>query len=473
MSSIAATYQYVRGRSEFHSRIALCRTHPLQYFQSRGYGIIRIVKKLTALFAIALSLLCAAPQEPANQQNPTAPAAWMLRKIAFESSMSGFMGDRINNGPTTIFPNPGDIAVILAPDWKPMLLAQGQAPTWSPDGKELAFCTVALSKSSFGQIQVVKADGSEQTQLTNVKDGACFPDWSPDGERIAFTAFNGKASKIATIGKNGEDYRVVADGYGPRWSPDSKQLVYYRDLNSKGTERVIWIMNADGTGARKVIQENQLPSSWATGGQARFLDASRIIFSSYRKVAWEIFRVSIDGTNLETFASNLEYDLLDPSVSPDGAHLVVQGVTKRLMSGSRHEGEIVMLSLDLRDNQWARLQYGVYPSVIWEKNEAIGNALTKTSVAPPTTTTDESLVVQGRARYLAYKCDECHGANGEGGGDGPDLIGMRLSADEISKFLEKPSPDAYMKGMPNIPANHPDNQALVAYVMSLKRPTTQ
>ncbi len=78
--------------------------------------------------------------------------------------------------------------------------------------------------------------------------------------------------------------------------------------------------------------------------------------------------------------------------------------------------------------------------------------------AQASTTTDASLVAKGRTRYLDYKCDECHGANGEGGGDGPDLIGTRLNADEISKFLEKPSPDAYMKGMPNIPANHPDNQ---------------
>jgi mono/diheme cytochrome c family protein len=86
------------------------------------------------------------------------------------------------------------------------------------------------------------------------------------------------------------------------------------------------------------------------------------------------------------------------------------------------------------------------------------------------TTISTSLVAKGKARYLDYKCDECHGANGEGGGDGPDLIGTRLNADEISKFLEKPSPDAYMKGMPNIPSDSPDNQVLVAYVLSLKRP---
>lgn len=93
-------------------------------------------------------------------------------------------------------------------------------------------------------------------------------------------------------------------------------------------------------------------------------------------------------------------------------------------------------------------------------------------VSQASTATDPSLVAKGKTRYADYKCDECHGANGEGGEEGPDLISTRLNADEISKFLEKPSPDAYMKGMPNIPSNHPDNQVLVAYVMSLKRPPT-
>ncbi len=87
----------------------------------------------------------------------------------------------------------------------------------------------------------------------------------------------------------------------------------------------------------------------------------------------------------------------------------------------------------------------------------------------PTTPPDKSLIAQGNSRYLAYKCDECHGANGEGGPDGPALVTTYMDAGMISRFLENPSPDAYMKGMPNIPVKHPDHQALVAYVVSLKR----
>jgi mono/diheme cytochrome c family protein len=98
-----------------------------------------------------------------------------------------------------------------------------------------------------------------------------------------------------------------------------------------------------------------------------------------------------------------------------------------------------------------------------------GTARTQATPNSPSTVPDKSLIAQGRARYLSYKCDECHGPNGQGGGDGPDLTATLLSPAEISKFLEKPSPDADMKGMPNIPTDNPDHQALVAYVLSLKR----
>ena len=40
--------------------------------------------------------------------------------------------------------------------------------------------------------------------------------------------------------------------------------------------------------------------------------------------------------------------------------------------------------------------------------------------------------------------------NGEGTDLAPDLVGTRLSGDEIAKFLEKPSADASDKGMPGM-----------------------
>jgi mono/diheme cytochrome c family protein len=79
-----------------------------------------------------------------------------------------------------------------------------------------------------------------------------------------------------------------------------------------------------------------------------------------------------------------------------------------------------------------------------------------------------ALVAQGKARFQAYKCYDCHGQNGEGTEDAPDLTHSHLTAEQVSKFLQKPSVDAQNKGMPDIPTDSPDHQPLVAYVMSLR-----
>ena len=86
---------------------------------------------------------------------------------------------------------------------------------------------------------------------------------------------------------------------------------------------------------------------------------------------------------------------------------------------------------------------------------------------------DPALLAAGKARFTAYGCFECHGMNGEGTDQAPDLIGTRLDGMGIAKFLNKPSADAKAKGMPDIPPESPDLQPLVAYVLSLKRPAAQ
>ena len=119
-----------------------------------------------------------------------------------------------------------------------------------------------------------------------------------------------------------------------------------------------------------------------------------------------------------------------------------------------------------RSGLWSELMKPVVAKLSAEDLLAVGAYLASrgTAGAPASS----SVLEQGKARFHAYGCFECHGANGEGTDQAPDLVNTRLTGEEIAAFLQKPSPDARLKGMPSIPASSPDLQTLVAYVVSLK-----
>lgn len=99
---------------------------------------------------------------------------------------------------------------------------------------------------------------------------------------------------------------------------------------------------------------------------------------------------------------------------------------------------------------------------------AQGSAAHAKPASPSAGGQQNALVAQGKARFSAYKCYDCHGQNGEGTSDAPDLTHSKLTAEQVSKFLQKPSVDAQNKGMPDVPTDSPDHKPLVAYVMSLR-----
>ena len=78
-------------------------------------------------------------------------------------------------------------------------------PSWSPDGKQLAFLSGKDAKAP-KQIFLAVVDGSQAVQLTNDVEGIRSFQWSPDGKAIAFRAINKSSRAESAPIEVGRDY---------------------------------------------------------------------------------------------------------------------------------------------------------------------------------------------------------------------------------------------------------------------------
>lgn len=118
--------------------------------------------------------------------------------------------------------------------------AKGSAyqPAWSPDGSELLVVAGEAGCRSEGicpqRIELLDPRGSPLGTLTD-SGAAGNPNWSPDGERIAFTWNRGDGPGVWVMSADGSGARQVTKGKpavsDPKFSPDGGKIVFSRSCD--------------------------------------------------------------------------------------------------------------------------------------------------------------------------------------------------------------------------------------------------
>jgi Tol biopolymer transport system component len=146
-------------------------------------------------------------------------------------------------------------------------------PTWSPDGRHVAYVQ-SIESTSTSNLYVIDADGSGRRRLTRLPN-ADGPAWSPDGKEIAFehAVERGRGADIFVLelatGRLRRLTRTRVDESSPQWSPDGRQIAYEQwDLRSESSYEV-FVMNTDGTGRRNLSRRRGVDVSpvWSPGGE--------------------------------------------------------------------------------------------------------------------------------------------------------------------------------------------------------------
>jgi Tol biopolymer transport system component len=208
-----------------------------------------------------------------------------------------------------------------------------QPPLPAQDGR-IAFHGFDPEGESY-EIYSVNPDGSGRISLTAAPESdETEPSWSPDGRRIAFVSDRGggiaRATSIFVMNADGSEIRKLVEGgleqTSPAWSPDGRSIAFSRctfftESGICGSAQIVAV-RPDGRGARNVTQPVQ-EVSVVDSKPAWSPDGTQIVFT--RMLSFgdnQIWVVNADGTGSRSLLTDDSEGDHNPSWSPDGTLIV-------------------------------------------------------------------------------------------------------------------------------------------------------
>jgi TolB protein len=201
-------------------------------------------------------------------------------------------------------------------------------PEYSPDGTKISFARLSATNCCMAlDVVVAAADGtgarviSADHPVTNND----YSQWSPDSAAILVGTAQGSLLRLDATGTAAPV--IVAEGLrfvgGEVRPPDGAQILYDPDSTP---EIDLWIMNADGTGARLLIPASALAGSQQDLSAVRWSpDGKMIAFNCAAPANVDVSHLCVtnaDGTNIRQLTDESDaWFQTDFAWSPDSTRI--------------------------------------------------------------------------------------------------------------------------------------------------------